>query len=299
MSPYEMPTAIRVTRPTDFVDLIPAMLGYLPTERMCAVVVSGGRLALTASVELDGATALVDACARAGDSVVLAVYTEDREAAISAIVALTDQLERAHLTVPAALVVSATTIHLIGPGGVIYEEEQRTPAVVSALQAQLVASGLPTPAGARGDVIAAWRESEERVGAFDAAYEADSTVGDAMDVWAMSQAVGGVLDPEEAAWLARSVEDEQTVMVLWRALRAEQAATDFALWRQVAALAIHHDRRGALTLAGWAAFVAGQGVGVVWALEEVPTGERTPLLWLLDRVQRDAEPPSSWEQIRG
>lgn len=285
-------TPVRLTSVTDLLDLIPVLLGYRPTERITVTVLDRGRLAVTAGQALDGPLdGVPQACAH-GDQAFLVAWTTDVDFGIDRVLEVGQELENHGLAVTTFVATDSQVLAVDRDGDVI--EEWDRPQRVSAALAQLVANGMVNPHQTREELFANWVEDEDRRAAFNAAFGLGTpTDADKISVWAAIEANmtrDAEVHPGEAAWLARAIEDPELLQHARSLSTTTTAARAFALWRQVAALGVEHDNRAALALAGWSAWLAGNGVGLSWALETA-ADLNTPFLRELDQINRKAIPP--------
>lgn len=293
----------------DFLALVPYLLGYHPDEQLVFLVVGAGRLVVSGAMPLSmftEPTAAREALLGAVDQVdraqvLLACWSLDKQRADEA-------LARAEIWLGAERVLDS--LH-VGPTRWCsrghHERSGSTGGLVaSAAAAEAVYAGLVAAPG-RDDVV-------RRV---DGPDPEDPRPGEALlaaqqelvelpiDRWPATavglQAAGREerLDEARLARLAVLSADALTRQDLWLAMSRRTAPGDLDTWVQVVGRASEPWAVAPLLCLGLASWLAGQGTLLVACLERLSDLDPGhPSVGLLDRVNRQALPPSAWDRVR-
>lgn len=306
---------IKITNATDLLDVLPALLGFHPTESLCVLVLDhdGRRVALTARVDLpttpDALTGAQDMLAmllqRYG-TLALVAYSADYHAAHTAVRHLVRALDPTRVT----------TAVVAAPRGWTHIDPQMPDAVqwtnpypktTSAAAAAAAAAGL-TAHGTRDDLrdsIAAPDPASAH--AFHHAYTAQHVPTTTTAAEEITERVRAYLaqphtiTTDAAAYLTARVQDLHVRDTAWSLMDRATGRLHADLWRGVAALTpdtpVVLPVLGLLGMAGW---IGGDGALANVALEraeQVPDGTRYTMLHLLQTVIDNAIPPSAWDQM--
>jgi len=305
-------TRLSIRDTPDFLSLVPYLLGYQPQERLVFLVVEGCRLALTGALPLsaldepDSPALVRTALDRFLEPrVLLACWSQDPERAERA-------LGLAEVWLGADRVLDSVAVHpdrwrsrhAFGSGrGGSTQELASTPAVAAAVVAGLVA--LPSRDSAVAVVEGPGPDDEPARAWCLAAEQRLATQG-----WAPRDRHATALHArllgqpssathEELAELAVLSADEFTRGRLWQQLDARSADRAVQLWARVLAQTPPEWAVPPLLVLGFSAWLAGSGAVLVASLERAcRLGGWCRDLVLLDRLNREAVPPSAWERAR-
>ena len=312
---------IKITNATDLLDVLPALLGFYPTESLCVLVLDadGRKVALTARVDLPttpdsltGADEMLATFLQRYGHLALVAYSADYDAAHTTVRHLVRRLDPTRVTT--ALVAAPrgwTHIDPETPDTVQWTNPYPTStgtAAAAAAAAGLAAYG--TRDDLRDSIAAPDPTSAE---AFQHAYTAEHVPADptAAQVAAMAQEVveqirGYLAQPstvtsEDAAYLAARVQNLHVRDTAWSLMDRATGRVHADLWRGVAALTPDTEEvlpvLGLLGMAGW---IGGDGALANVALErveQVPGGAAYSMLRLLQEVVEKAVPPTMWDQM--
>ena len=317
-----MSQPIRLHTPTDVLDVLPALLGFYPTESLCFLCLDGPRLTVTGRIDLptdpadtnDAALHLASLAGVHGDRMVLVVYTVDQEQGRQVLRTVLGGLDPARVLT--AILASAngwTTLDPERPDVVGWTDTYPQPgtAAAQAGEAGLHATGTrddladtitaPDPDSeaayhdARTVLRVPYRPSPEQV----------ATLGDEVGEWIAAWVARPVtVTSTDAAWLTLRLQASPEVFdAALLAIPYPGAAPHAALWQQVAALTPDEDARPVLAVLAVAAWVAGNGTLSNLAIDrgsQVPGPRVTGslMLELVRTILDRALPPVAWQQFR-
>ena len=318
-----MSQPIRLTTPTDVLDVLPALLGFYPTESLCFLCLDGPRLTVTGRIDLptdpdettDVARHLASLAGVHGDRMLLVVYTVDQEQGRQVLRTVLAGLDPARvLTVILASAYGWTTLDPERPDVVQWTETYPTQpgaAAAQAAEAGLRASGTrddlaesisaPDPAsegafrGARTVLPVPDQPTAEEVAALG------REVGEWITGWVASPVT---VTSTDAAWLTLRLEASPDVFdTALLAIPYPGAAPHAALWQQVAALTPDLSATPVLALLAVAAWAAGNGTLSNLALDRgTQMNDRrvtgSLMLDLMRTILDRALPPTAWQQMR-
>ncbi|MGO4957097.1 DUF4192 family protein [Luteococcus sp. Sow4_B9] len=308
-------TRLRLKDTPDFLALAPYLLGYEPAEQLVFMVVDDGRVVLTGALPL---SALM-APEQAGKSLVAAVDRFEHPMVLLACwsgsdATADDALALAEVWIGPEQVLDSVHVgpqrwhSRTGPGaghGGSRSELEHSPVVAQAVVAGLERS---ESRALRVAVVQgpAAEEAEVQEALFDA--EQDELRGVDWNGW---QAEARHLQlrlmtsahqdwrEEELARLGVLSSDELTRDDLCLALGRRNAQKAYAVWAGVVSCAPARWAAGPLLMLAFAAWLNGNGAILVAAIERAHAlGDRSDLLACLDGINREAVPPSAWEEVR-
>lgn len=312
-------TAVRLTTPIDVLEAVPVLLGFYPTESLCALYFDGPALAVTARMDLptdDTETSRtldsLDAMLDRYPTALLVIYSADQEearATMRRIITHTgaDKIRAAIL----ATAPGWTTVDPEMPDAIQWTSPY--PTGTGPVAAALAAQGLYAM-GTRDDLAESIQTPDHQTAVDYAAGRALDVVPDranAHQLHAMADEtrdwITGYLRqpttilPEEAAYLAARIRFAAARDEANRLLDKTTAAALAAMWQAVAGMTPDEDALpvlGCLGLAGW---VAGNGALASVALERgehLPEAAESSLLGIVRHVLDRAIPPSVWDDLR-
>ena len=323
---------IRITTATDVLDVIPALLGFYPTESLCAIALqnapSGGQtVAVTARADLPtspealtGAHTLLATFLQRYDTLVLVAYSLDLEAARTVLQHLLGPLDPDRLQ----------TVLIAGPQGWthLYPHQpdavqetnpypQQTSAAATAAAATAAAVAGLAAHGTRDDLADSIAVPDAAsTAAFQEAYRAEAVPAQptAAQVAVMAREVTEYVraylaqpctttttTTDVAAFLAARIQHVTVRDIAWALMDRPTGRLHADLWRGVAALTPNTEVvlpvLGLLGMGGW---VSGDGALANVALEraaDVPGQDRYTMLRLLAEVIERAVPPTAWDDM--
>ncbi|MGC3995472.1 MAG: DUF4192 domain-containing protein [Propionicimonas sp.] len=314
------PMQIRVSSPGDIAQLVPYLVGFTPEESLVVSAIEGGRVQVTARVDLAEVTApgrLEDLLDRIwsrfpGAEATAVVYTADHQTGWETLIRCEDTLPHGCLS----MLIDGDTWHLLDgtTGTVDRYGETAVQAAVAGLR----------PLNRRTDLAAAFAsppdsdELDQRLGA------ALATLPPAQDKAAIVAFTAELLarnlparEPGEAvpeARAGRAMPDADAIQL--SVLAQHPAARDLALlsisrdnapqhlqlWQQVVRASPAYGADMPLYLAGMAAWVSGDGASATIALERISDADPPPTdahpARLLEGLIDQVVPPSAWESLR-
>lgn len=294
----------------DFLGLVPYLMGYQPAERLVLVVVQDGRVGVTISLEMDDlamtassrATLLSAVDRFPSPHVLMGAWSHDARAAQEALTTVAGWLGDERV-VEAAWVGPERWESILHPGrGGLASDLASGPVV-----AQAVVAGLRVD-GSRSELVSILDGPSEEHDlptshrAAEAQWlgcAAERSRGEALQIQARL-VHDGRWDARDLTDLAVLCHDHDTVDALWLALDHRNAARALDVWLAVVAQAPMPWRGDALLMVGFSAWLAGNGVMHVAAVDRL-----TGLGWgeidavvALDALNRQAVPPSAWARVR-
>ena len=329
MPEFNQTPVVKITSPADLLDVLPAMVGFYPTESLCAIVVNDTdtaagtvrRVALTIRADMPTtspdairAAAYLEGAVKAhGTGALVVAYTADQHQARAVLTSLVTAVTPGVLdSVILAAPQGWTIIDLAQPSYVGWVNPY--PQHISAAAAQAAAAGLYAY-GTRDDIVESIEAPDPASATeFNAATKALITPAQptpeqqaAMTREATAYLAAYVAAPftittPDAAWLVSliqpiKVRDAALIMVT-----RETAAQHVEAWRQVVALTPDTPAAlPALAMLGMAAWIAGQGALANVAAERahrLPGAEAYTLLRILRHTLDHAISPKIWDQMR-
>ena len=289
---------LTVHTPAELVAAVPEVLGFQPTESMVVLGLVNNLINFAARIDLEHALTmppmLTDTFQRLDDGrreFALIGYSDNPENAASGVVNVSESL---HGPIVSRLLVRGDQVkHLNGEW-----------TLISARLQGAVDAGLPEPMASRETVAAsiagptgddlywaerAWRQHPD----FPDHVAAAQLLVDA-----------GLRNPEQfnrvcAALAALAADGEVRDRVVYTSLTEKTAPDHVALWRQVANHVPQEASAWPLAMLGMSAWVTGDGVLQVCALEHLThRSPDNPVAPLLDSLNRQALPPDVWPEIQ-
>ena len=329
MPEFNQTPVVKITSPADLLDVLPAMVGFYPTESLCAIVVNDTdtaagtvrRVALTIRADMPTtspdairAAAYLEGAVKAhGTGALVVAYTADQHQARAVLTSLVTAVMAGVLdSVILAAPQGWTIIDLAQPSYVGWVNPY--PQHIGAAAAQAAAAGLYAY-GTRDDIVESIEAPDPASAAeFSAATEALATpteptpeqqaamVRDATAYLAEYVAAPFTITTPDAAWLVSLVQPIEVRDAALVMVTRETAAQHVEAWRQVVALTPDTPAAlPALAVLGMAAWIAGQGALANVAAERasrVPGGETYSLLRILRHTLARAISPKIWDQMR-
>ncbi|WP_420175231.1 DUF4192 family protein [Luteococcus sp. OSA5] len=309
-------TRLRLRECEDFLALVPYLLGYQPQEQLVFVVVDDARIGLTGAMPLNA----LEAPEPARESLVGAV--DNFENPMVLLACWCDSAELAQTALGLAEVWLGPervldSVHVDAHhwhsrlGGGAGRHGSREELDHRAVVAQAVVAGLSHCPSREGAVAVAQGPEAEDVPRLERILlDAEDALG--IIGWDEWQRRAGRLQvemlgeadqdwsAEDCALLAVLSGDELTRDDLCLALGRRNAAKAEALWGRVVMGCPPHWATGPLLMLGFSAWLNGNGAVLVACIERAHAlGDRSDLLACLDGINRQAVPPSAWEQVRG
>ena len=312
-------TAVRLSSPTDVLEAVPVLLGFYPTESLCALYFDGSTLALTARMDLptdDTETSLtldsLDAMLGRYPTALLVIYSADQDearATMRRIITHTgaDKIRAAILATPPGW----TTVDPDMPDAVQWTNPY--PTGTGPVAAALAAQGLYAM-GTRDDLAESIQAPDHHTAADYAAGRALDAVPDQANTHQLHTMAVETRDrviahlhqpttilPEDAAYLAARIRFAAARDETNRLLDKTTAAALASMWQAVAGMTPDEDALPVLGCLGLAAWVAGNGALASVALERgehLPEATGSELLRIVRQVLDRAIPPSLWDDLR-
>lgn len=319
------PQPIKITNAVDVLDVLPALLGFYPTESLCVLALNdhpggGQTLAVTARADLPTdppslaqTSRMVAQLLHNYDRLTLVTYSADQEASNTLVRHLLHGVD------PTRIVLAMTA----GPQGWTPLEPNSPDTVqptnpypkgTGPAAAAAAAAGLYV-SGTREDVqdsIAA--PDTDHIRAFHDAYQAENVATNPNPVQTATL-VGEVstyveefvrqpwmITTDDAAYLVARIQHTTVRDAAWILMDRPTGRLHADLWRQVAGLtpdtALVLPVLGLLGMAGW---ISGEGVLASVALERatgLPAGNRYSMLDLVQQVIGRTLPPTMWDTMR-
>jgi len=306
---------VKLREPGDLVAIVPYLLGFEPAESLVTLLVRGGRVRLTARIDLPPpgqvdplARYLHDLVRQQGpEQVLLLIYSRAGAAARTLGEALAERLAPHGLT--EALLVddqrwwSLTCAQECCPAeGTPYDRSTHP------LAAEAVYAGLAVLPDREsfGALVAGPADADlDRL----AACAAVELAGLSPDLDARRQAIQHLVEDylaeprslgdAECCRFAALAADVHVRDVAWAAITSSQAGDHVELWRQVIARTVPPLAPGPVCLLGMAAWVSGNGVLLNFCIDKVvELGPGYTMTGLLADIAVRAVPPSCWETMR-
>ncbi len=308
MTSASVPT-IRATGPADLLALVPYLLGFQPEESICAILLSGSQLKLTARVDLPSVEVVEAAADGFGhrvaeqaerdqvDQIIVAVFSEDGELARRALL----ELVGAGLPVVLAL-------HSDGSQYRVLEGEEMTPpqdyepsATIAAASA--VAAGL-APVHRRDDLLAMVDfDQDQHHDAMEGARCLDH-FDESQDLRLLMRrtvqaAIRGPMLPRDIALLALLALDIEARDSAWLMMDRTNAQDHLTVWLTVARAMKESLAAGPAVLAGMAAWLSGNGA-LAWCCVDRAQDEFEGygFAGLLAEILDQALHPDNWVELR-
>ena len=320
---------VKITSPADLLDVLPAMLGFYPTESLCAIVINDTdtaaetvrRVALTiradmptTSADAIRAAAYLEGAVKAhGTGALVVAYTADQHQARAVLTSLVTAvtpgvLDSAILATPEGW----TIIDLALPTYVGWVNPY--PQHLSPAAAQAAAAGLYAY-GTRDDIVESIEAPDSGSAAeFTAATEALTTptkptpeqqtemIRDVTTYLSEYVSAPFTITTPDAAWLVSLVQTIEVRDAALMLISRHTAGQHVEAWRQVAALTPDIPAAlPALAVLGMAAWIAGQGALANVTAERagrIDGGEAYSLLRILRHTLDHAISPKVWDQMR-
>ena len=325
------PVRIRLSTPTDILDVVPVTMGFYPTESLCVLYMEttgaggggGSRLALTARNDLPTTdaelTTLVNHTAELLSrypSAILAAYSADQEEARQVVAALmiavaerfgSDRIITGVIASPQGW----TTVDSQYPTAIQWTNPY--PAGPGQAAAEAAAAGLYAM-GTRDDLrdsiaspdtgtVADYQTAATEQAIPDQPTEAqlEAMAGEVREVVSNYIAQPYTITADDAAFLATRVRFGVPRDAALTEIQRRDAQLHTTLWQGIAAMTPDQDAAPVLGLLAIAAWAAGQGALTNIALERAsnaghPTGHG--LLGIAATLIERAIPPTSWEKFR-
>jgi hypothetical protein len=316
------PQPIKISTAADVLDVLPAFLGFYPTESLCALALdnasTGGQtVALTARMDLPTipetlaqVSANLTRLLERYPTCVLVAYSLDTQAARTTMTHLLGILDPT----------TVLTAVIAGPQGWTHLDphsptvvQWTNPYTLGPAAAQAAAAGLYAH-GTRDDLRDAIAAPDPAsVHAFEQAYLAENlpTTPTAAQTTRMAEEVAeyvrgylthpATITTDDAAYLTARVQHLHPRDTAWSLMDRATGRQHAALWRGVAALT--PDQAVALpvlALLGMAGWISGEGVLATLAIERaetIPEAAAYSMLGLLSHVIDQAVPPTAWDQM--
>jgi hypothetical protein len=317
MTRSEPPVRLRATGAGDLLELLPYLLGFHPTESVVLVVVSDGKLALAARVDLpprcavDALTAQLVSIAGSNDAdaVLIFVFSGDSDTARELVPRLVDGLGEFDV-LDAVYADGRRWSSLLCTDGCCPEDGTPYEPGSGLLAAEAVYAGM-SACSSRQELEASVvgpSEAEEA-----ALRELMLVVAAELDLLDRSSRrdliarrvadlvrVPVDLADGDALQLAVLVADIDVRDVAWALMTREEAAAHVALWRQVVSRTPAELASGPLCLLGMASWISGNGALMVCCMERVlRLDPGYTMAGLLEDINRRAVPPTAWDDIAG
>lgn len=304
-----MPTAtadrhLRIRTEDDLVQTVPFLVGFTPRESLVICIVDQGRIGVTARADLS------DLAGRGQvESLMRRLLARFPAAEGAWVIAYTDTdtgvawnvIGRAIVQLPvrsgyAALVVSGDEWeNLNGETGLVHRD--------GATAAQAAAQGLVRRDGredveatlaAPANTVALARRSAMVLNTLEPLTPDTARAG--MATMLRDSSVSGVVSFAQAVKLAQLASNKDARQIAVLSLTPATAVRQLEVWRSVVTQVPDQVGRGALLLAGWAAWLCGEGALTSIALNRV--GTETALAKSLGLLVDQAVPPSHWPAHR-
>jgi len=326
---FNQTNVIKITSPEDVLDVLPTMIGFYPTESLCAIVVSdtdtptGTRRKVALTIRADMPTTSPEAIRAAefleqavkahGTGALVVAYTADQDQARAVLTSLVTAVTPGTLdSVILAAPQGWTVIDLLQPSYVGWVNPY--PKGVSVAAAQAAAAGLYAY-GTRDDIIDSVEAPDPASAvAFVAASVALTTphqpteaqqaqmITDVTAYLGEYVAAPFTITTPDVAWLVSLVQPIAVRDAALMMVTRDMAASHVEAWRQVAALTPDVSAAlPALTLLGMSAWIAGQGALANVAAaraDRLPGAQAYTLLRLLHDALDRAVNPAIWEAMR-
>lgn len=304
-TPTSLPT-LRIRSVPDLLAVIPRLLGFHPAESLTLVVVDDGRLAVTARLDLAG-------CSTEGVHERLAPLWRRYPSALYLAVVHSEDPQRAWAGLQAldAAAPPGLDLHRFHADGVRWFDAPDAPGEpydisCSAVAAHAAYEGL-TACASRREVERSVRPTatpRQVTRALKAlarrGLDTEGLVREALRLVERADAGdAGPLQLTDAAVLALASHDLAFREAAILSTSRTNAEGRVALWLAVVQGSAPSCAGYALAILGLAAWVSGQGALQVVCIERA-AGVATDQEWIevLDRVNREALPPSEWDQLR-
>lgn len=307
MSVSEEPARLAVRSVDDLVGLVPYLIGFHPEESLVAMLLEGGRVVVTARVDLaavrdPGAldallTRLFDRFPRA-EGWFLA-YTDDHELAWSVLAGCRDMVGFVRLG--RVLQVGSHEWRVDQPDGPV----GAITGVISPAVAEAAVLGLPARAS-RSDLAAGLSgppdaEVDGLVARFESASTELEELGDRGRRRLLRKLLrtAGPVPVDDCVRLALLAGRPQTQVGVLRGLSRANAEQQLELWSAVARHCLTDQRPVVLGLLGMAAWQTGDGALQVICLEELDRIDpHAPIAALLEWLNQYVVPPGEWDALR-
>ncbi|MCL2470464.1 MAG: DUF4192 domain-containing protein [Propionibacteriaceae bacterium] len=301
-----------ISSPEEFVEAIPCLLGFHPSDSLVVVVVTRRSVSLTArcDIALSDRPEEYDRFVRTVThdwqgsrlpqiQVFVAGYS-DRQTASAAVRALQARLDAQVL---GAVVVDHDRWWMIdddihGPGRLVLRDtglsRRLTCGPVAASRSDLAAS-IAAPMGQReDDMLRALVDALDQVKEDDPV-EAGLTVVALMSSWHD----GTALSDRDYLTAAVAMSLDEARHEVWKVLSASKARQYLHFWKEVVSRTPQGIRTVVLAVTGMFAWIAGEGVLMNVCLEEAEQADSEyPLVRMLSRIARCGVPPSTWAQMK-
>jgi hypothetical protein len=307
MSVSQQPTRLVVRSVDDLVGLVPHLLGFHPTDSLVVMMLEGGRVAVTARVDLDAVVqpeVLGDLLGRlfgrfpAAEGWFL-VYGDDGELAWRVLASCVEVAGFARLG--RVLHVSSAQWRADRPDGPCGAIAGAT----SCAAAEATVLGLPALASRRDLAAGVAGPPDHEIDGLLARHEAAIRELDALGPGGRRRRLRRLLraagpcrleDCVQLALLGRGREGQVAMLRLLDGSNAEQQRE---LWAQVVRHSPASTRPSALGLLGMAAWQTGDGALQVVCLEELERVDPdAPIAAVLELLNANVVPPGEWEAVR-
>jgi len=321
--------SIKITSPEDVLDVLPTLLGFYPTESLCAVVVNdtdtpeGTRRKVAVTIRADMPTTPAQAISAGeyleravrahGSGALVVAYTADADQARAVLTSLVTAVSPGTLdSVILAVPQGWTIIDLLQPSYVGWVNPYPTGTSIAAAQA--AAAGLYAY-GTRADIIDSVEAPDPvSTAAFITASVALTTphqptkeqraemVRDVTAYLGEHVAAPFTITTPDVAWLVSLIQPIEVRDAALMMVTRQTAASHVEAWRQVAALTPDVSAAlPALCLLGMSAWVAGQGALANVAAaraDRLPGANAYTLLRLLHHALDHGVNPAMWDGMR-
>lgn len=284
------PREIRITSTEGLASLIPRLIGYVPRNHFVALFFKEGRLMLTASVTLDRVVTKANledafgAVARRADSAVLTAWHSDVMLAELALL-----IASAWCPVPSqSLAVDPDSIPSM-PEDV--QERVTAYGLTAATSRETMMEALDSADAATIDLVSELLIQVPKVRATAAE----------LRLFVSEHLQDEPVDGTDAAFVLAALRDEPEILTgLWLSLDQTNADDQFGFWRQLVVASPRDDAAPALVMAGFSAWLSGNGAAANWALDRAArVGHyEHPLIVGLTHILQAAIEPTKWTAMR-
>ena len=307
MSISEQQPRLSVHNIDDLVGLVPYLIGFHPEESLVVIVIEGGRVEVTARVDLaavSGRSSPAPLVARLFDRYPAAggwfvAYTEDDELAWDVLRGCS--VAGGELRVQRLLQVGSASWRSDTPDGPTGSIDGQ----VSPIAAEAAVLGLPARPSRRDLAAGVSGPAEPELEELETRFAAAAIVLDRLGGRGRRRlvrrllAAGRLPDRDDTVRLALLVQQSEGQLQVLRHLSRDTAEQQLALWTRVVRYTLADHRPAALGLLGMAAWQNGDGALAMVCLEQLDSLDPLePIAALLDWLNEEVVPPPAWDRLR-